>query len=429
MARKRFVTLSALTPAVLSALLMLVATRSGQAQTETVLYNFQGSNCQGPPDGQNPVSRLTFDSAGNLYGTTFFGGLYGFGAVYELSQNGAPSCGDTVLYSFTGGLDGGCLNNSGPICLSYVIFDSAGNLYGTTVSGGAYNGGVVFELSPHGGPTGVIWTETVLHSFGGPGDGIYPTNGLILDRTGNLYGVTHAEFYQRQTPGTVYELSPSGGTWTESIIYTLPNDYDTYAGLTMDGAGNIFGSTFQLVFKLSTNGKGGWSSTVVHTFTGSPKDGAGPDDAPVLDSAGNLYGTTESGGAKNLGTVYKLVPRKNGQWTERILYSFKGGTRDGSGPFGGVVLDAAGNIYGTTTSGGVKCGCGTIFELVAPVGKGSYKEKVLWSFQSLNGKDGANPYSSLIWDGTGKLYGTTLSGGSVCDGDGNGCGVVFKVTP
>ena len=199
----------------------------------------------------------------------------------------------------------------------------------------------------------------------------------------------------------------------------MPTPLTSDAGLAMDADGNIFGTTEKTVFELSPNGNGGWNSTVLHTFTGAPKDGQYAESTPVLDQAGNLYGTTEYGGAANQGTVYELSPG-NGTWTEYVLYSFKGGKKDDGGyPFGGIAFDASGNIYGTTLNGG-KYGGGTVYELVAPVGKGSYKEKVLWS---INGTDGSEPYDALILDSAGNLYGTTEGGGQY------GGGVVFEVTP
>ena len=387
----------ALILAVLSALL-LIAARPAQSQTEAVLYNFTGGS-----DGGDLNSRLTFDGAGNLYGTTYSGGL-GYGTVFELSPNGNGGWNETVLYSFTGGADGANPN------FSYVMFDSVGNLYGTAANGGANGYGVVFELSP----VGTSWTETVLYSFANDGDGANPEAGLIMDPAGNLYGTAHGS-------GVVFELSPSGGGWTEQVIYALPEfELGPSAGLTMDAAGNIFGVGLHAVFELSPNGSGGWNPTVIHTFTGTPHhDGTFAEGTPVLDQAGNLYGTTWEGGANNCGTVYKLSPG-NGKWTEEILYSFILNGKNGNFPWGGVVLDAAGNVYGTTLYGGKygevdAYGDGTVFELV-----GGYQEKVLWNF---NNTDGRYLFDSLILDSAGRLYGTTQYGGS------GGDGVVFEVNP
>jgi uncharacterized repeat protein (TIGR03803 family) len=373
-----------------------------------VLYNFcSQSNCS---DGEYSSAALVSDGAGNLYGTSD-GGSPGGGTVFELSPDGDGSWNETVLYNFCLAVVG-CTDGSGP---TNVILDRAGNLYGTTTDGGAYGYGAVFELSL----VGANWTEKVLHSFAAGGDGAYPSAGVIMDSAGNLYG-TNIE--------VVYELSPAGGDWTEQTIYNV----GSYAPLTIDSAGNIFGVTSgpsaHTVFELSPNGKGGWNPAILHTFCGIPKDGCSPKGPLVFDGAGNIYGTTTSGGVKNLGTVYKLSPvtegKNKGTWTEKILYTFQGG-KNAEYPEAGIVFDAAGNIYGTTEHGGkddaVYEGAGTIYELVAP----KYTEKVLWSFDVA---DGYQPVGSLILDGEGNLYGTTWVGGSSgsCP---DGCGVVFEVKP
>ena len=381
----------------LSAVLLLAA-RPTQGQTETVLYNFIGSS-----DGLHPSASLISDSAGNFYGTTLLGGQgcpgnqYGCGVVFEISPNGSGGWNQTVLQSFSGPPDA-----ANP-WLAPVIFDKVGNLYGTTEFGGTYNWGAVFKLSP----AGAGWAVSILYSFTGGADGGHPASALVMDEAGNLYGTT-SEYL---APGNVFELSPSGSGWTERVIYDAP----TAPGLTMDAAGNIYGATTSTVFELSPDGGGGWTPTVIHTFTGPPGDGSSPTYSPVVDQSGNLYGTTYTGGAANNGTVYKLSPA-NGAWTEEILYSFLGGA-DGAGPFGAaVVLDAAGNIYGTTSAGG-SANDGTVFELSA-LGNSSYQHTVLWSF---SGTDGINPYCTPILDSAGNLYGTASSGGS------SNAGVVFEV--
>ncbi|MGD0415528.1 MAG: choice-of-anchor tandem repeat GloVer-containing protein [Terriglobales bacterium] len=351
----------------------------------------------------HPITSLIPDGAGNFYGATELGGScpgwngYGCGVVYELSPNGSGGWNETVLHTFSGPPDA-----ANPI-FAPVVFDRAGNLYGTTGYGGSDNLGAVYELSP----AGASWTEAVLYSFGT--DWYYPTAGLIMDSAGNLYGTT--AWGGDGNCGTVFEMSPSGGGWTEQVIYS-PYCPAGSAGLIMDAAGNIFGAAASTVFELSPNGSGGWNPTVIHTFAGAPKDGYGAAGVPVLDHAGNLYGATYSGGTNNYGTVYKLSPitegKKKGQWEERILHSFSSG-KDGANPSAGVVLDAAGNIYGTTYYGG-KSGVGTVFELIAPAGTDKYyKEKVLWTF---NGSDGMLPYGNPILDSAGNLYGTANEGGS-----------------
>jgi uncharacterized repeat protein (TIGR03803 family) len=390
-----------LTMAVISGLL-LISPRKTQAQTENVLYNFTGG-----ADGAYPQSRLTPDDTGNFYGTTQRGGL-GYGTVFELSPNGTGGWNETVLYSFTGGADGSVPD------ISYVVFDKHHNLYGTTSYGGSnactYGCGVVFELSR----SGSSWTETVLYSFVGGLSGYYPAGGLIMDTAGNIYGALS----NGGADGAVFELSPSGGGWTEKVIYS-PTDLIYAGGLTMDASGNIFGATESTVFELSPNGTGGWNPTVIHTFTGAPKDGSYEVGTPVLDRAGSLYGTTYLGGTDDYGTVYELSPRKTGKWAERILHSFKGGTSDGSNPWAGIVFDTVGNIYGNTGAGGAY-GDGTVFELVATVGVGPYEEKVLLSF---DGTNGSQAIGSLILGSAGSLYGTTNVGGEY------GYGVAFKLIP
>jgi uncharacterized repeat protein (TIGR03803 family) len=405
--KRQLVTLSAFTLTVLLALLPIAA-RPVQAQTETVLFNFDGS------DGTGPNSGLTPDGKGNFYGTTIIGGAGSapYGTVFEISPNGSGGWNETVVYTFS-------FFYPDPVePLGGVIFDSAGNLYGTLSYEGQHGCGAVFELSP----VGTSWAETVLYSFADGMDGCGPSSSLIMDKAGNLYGTT--ESGGAGGGGTVFELSPSGGAWTERTIYAIPlsGNEGTVAGLTMGATGNIFGAGSQTVFELSPNSAGGWNPTALHTFTGAPGDGSDPTGTPVLDQAGNLYGTTNKGGAKNLGAVYEMSPGENGTWAERILHSFRGGD-DGNGPYAGVVLDATANIYGTTLTGGTNH-LGIIFELLMPPGAGSYKEKTLWSF---NGTDGTGSYGNLIFDRAGNLYGTTAEGGPAW-GVGTGYGVVFDLT-
>jgi len=387
----------AMTVAVLSALLLMAA-RPAQAQTESVLYNFTDS-----PDGANPESRLTFHG-GNLYGTTYSGGL-GSGTVFELSPNGSGGWTEAVLYNFCSALPS-CADGSNPT-YSHVIFDSLGNLYGTAYAGGANGYGVVFELSP----AGETWTETVLYNFANSPDGANPVNGLIADAVGNLYGTTYGGGTTGN--GTVFEMSPSGGGWTEKVIFNVNS---TYSGLTMDTHGNIFGTTYRSVYELAPNGKGGWRPTTIFTFTSAngPEDGSNPNGTPAVDGAGNIYGTTYGGGKNGNGTVYKLNSGVSG-WTLQILYVFG---NKGAHALGGVVLDSAGNVYGTTSEGG-KYTDGVVFEL-APNGTGGYTYQILHNF---DGEDGNDPYDSLIMDSAGYLYGTTYLGGS------SGDGAVFEVNP
>lgn len=395
-------------PAVLllMGLALAFVARQALGQTETVLHYFTGGS-----DGEFP-SGLTADGKGNFFGTTDSGGIDGgYGTVFELSPDGQGGWNETVIYRFTGGTDGAF-----PL-YSNVIFDSLGNLYGTTYEGGANNFGTVFKLSP----ATAGWMESVIYSFPSYAVGC-PLNGLVRDAAGNFYG-THACDYPGGSPGAVFELSRSGGGWTETEIYnvTLPSFSTT--GLAIDAAGNIYGVGSSAAFELSPNGSGGWTPTALHKF-GSYAQGHRPKGGPVLDQAGNLYGTASQGGTFGYGTVYKLTPRKKkGPWTIKVLYSFTGG-EDGGYPVWGLTFDAAGDIFGMTDLAG-DAHYPAVFELVAPVGEGSYQEKTLWTF---NHTDGWDPAGTLVLDNAGNLYGATNTGGLECP-SGFSCGLVFEITP
>jgi len=365
-----------------------------------VLYNFCSQpNCT---DGAYPMYNLTADSAGNFYGTTYGGGAWGYGTIFELSPNGNGGWNETVLYSFTGGADGS--RPWGP-----VIFDSAGNLYGPVAYGGAYGDGVVFELSP--GPTG--WTYTVLYTFTGGSDGKYPWNALVLDPTGNLYGVAAS--------GPIFKLSPAPGGWTEETVYT--GSYPV--GVTMDGDGNIFGNTASTVFELVPNGNGGWTPTVLYTFCVRKNDGCTLSGPPVFNG-GSIYGVTAYGGMWALGTAYALSPpaggKKKEEWTE-VHYSFTGQTRRGVGgaiPVGGVTSNTLG---GVTTAFGGKHNSGT----VTLMSLYPHRRRFAENFHSFFLPTGIEPLASLISDSAQNLYGTTELGGSGVDCGNQGCGVVFEL--
>ena len=476
----------ALTLAVISAPL-LIAARPAHAQTEVVLYNFCSQpNCA---DGENPVASLTPDGAGNFYGTTQLGGANMRGTVFELSPNGVGGYDESVLYSFCS--LSSCTDGNEPT--SNVIFDGAGNLYGTACSGGA-NGqgvasacsdssdgfGVVFELSPEpgggcsgGSNRGNGWCETVLHSFLSTPDGASPFSGVTWDTKGNLYGTTYGGGSGK---GTVYELSPNGsGGWSESMLYSFCAQPNCADGAYPDGQvqaanGALYATTENggthaagTVFGLSPQPRGGcpngsytgngWCEAILHTFAGHPKDGNYPTGTPALDGAGNLYGTTVYGGGGNCdadlgcGTVWKLTPSGE-DYTEQIIANFHSGPfivgccfslRLPDNPWGGVVLDSSGNVYGMAEYGGSSTycidnglksnqqGCGTLFELARrPKGTAYIVNEFLWVF-SLG--DGAHPVGNLILDG-GNFYGTTYNGGV---GEyclyADGCGVAFEFTP
>ncbi len=289
-----------------------------------------------------------------------------------------------------------------------------GNLYGVTMLGGAYNYGTVFELSP----AGAGWQETVLYNFPGGRYNSYPPNGVIMDSAGNLYGTT---FYLSNAgkagPGAVFELSPSGSGWTEKLIYGYPLGNDS--GLTMDAAGNIFGigsvGASSSVFELSPNGRGGWRDYLLYTF--SAAQGSGWINGTLaVDHAENLYGTAGFNGAYGHGRVFELSPTKEGEWRYRDLYNLTG-NKYFEGAFAGVVLDASENIYGTTVYGGPS-NQGTAFEL-SPAGDGKYTATII----DLSTVLGTSSYGSLLFGNAGQLYGTTAFGG--LSGEGNAFEVTF----
>ena len=418
---KQLVIVNALTLAVLSTLL-LIAAHPAQAQTETVLYNFCSQpNCS---DGGNPNSNLTPDGAGNYYGMTEAGGagaLYNqWGTVFEISPNGSGGWNETVLYSFTNGTQAPCAPSAScPSGISTLVFDSVGNLYGIAwdQQNGYPTNAILFELSPVGGS----WVETTAFTFTGS-DSIGATGGLVMDASGNIYGTNGTKYINNASTskhsGSIFELSPSGSGWTEQVLYTRSNVRNgiTSMGPTMDAAGNIYAVIASEVVKLSPNGDG-WTSTMIHGISGW----VGETSPPVVDNAGNIYGTFASATAKSCsqggcGRVYKLIPGA-ANWTYEVIHTF-GSTSDGIYPQGNLVLDAAGNIYGATQSGG-EYDDGTVFKLVHSK-TWKYTEQILCSF---NGTDGGYSVGGLTMDSEGNLYGTTLGGGS------SNMGVAFEVTP
>ena len=365
-----------------------LAAPSSQAQTYKLLHNFTG----GLQDGSGPYAGLVRDGAGNLYGTTVWGGAHGWGTVFKLDSSGA----ERVLYSFAN-------NPDGAKPYAGLLLDPAGNLFGTTEDGGSSYNGTVFKIDPTG-------AETVLHSFNGyPVDGSEPYAGLVRDPAGNLYGTTIWGGTSTAYYGTVFKVDPTG---TETMLHSFsrqgPDGYQPWGGLVLDTAGNLYGGTVSTIFKLDVNAQ----------FTVLFQGGSSAD--LVRDPAGNLYGTAYGGGDYGNGVVFKVDT--NGIRT--FLYSFRGGN-DGAGPEAGLVRDSAGNLYGTTFGGGGShacdswsSGCGTVFKL-DPTGR----ETVLHAF---TGPDGATPHSSLVLDSAGILYGTALFGGTACSFP-PGCGVAFKL--
>ena len=369
-------------------------------------------------DGAGLWSPVTLDNTGNLYGATSGGGKYGYGTVFELTPHPNGHWSETILHSFGNSYDpGGSEPNGG------LVQDASGNWYGTTWSGGDYAYGTVFELA--GGPGD--WSESVLYSFGAkPDDGGDPVAGTVMDGSGNLYGTAST---------TAYELSldPDTGSWSETILHRFGiktgDGAAPYAGLILDTSGNLYGTTESGGIGCAGEGCGtvyelehtanGWAETILHYFDNNDVDGYTPGNGALfMDSQGQLYGTTESGGSgTGSGTVFRLTPEADGHWKETILYSFN--SSGGSGPAGGVVMDNYGSLYGTATSGGAP-GCGVVYKL-APGPKDKWTYTVLHTFGY--GNDGCMPTANLILDSQGNLYGDTAIGGAY------GAGTVFELTP
>jgi uncharacterized repeat protein (TIGR03803 family) len=441
------------TPAILLAVVLVASSVSAAEWKEKVLYSFQGGN-----DGAVPAGGVVFDKAGNLYGATTYTSscttTFECGTVFELSpppRGGAWT--ETTLHVFQGHDhdDGGAPGGG-------VILDAAGNVYGTTAYGGsgpcmllgtAVGCGAVYEMIAPAQPKGT-WKEQILYNFQGDKDGQFPTGDLVFDKAGNLYGATDfgggfgscdAPFYQHC--GTIFELiapKTKGGKWTEKLLYSFKNGKDgatPNGGLVIDRNGTIYGTTYSggkqicpggqgpvgcgVVFKLIST-KGLWGEELVHSFTGS-KDGYRSSAGLVFDSVGNLYGTATAGGTSGEGVLFRLAPphKAGAPWTESLLHQFGAGT-DGVLP-GGLVFDSSGRLCGVARGG--KLPGGVVFRLTLQQGN-------RWTYALLynlgGSPDGAWPQAAPVFDGKGNIYGTTLEGGTGqnCQG---GCGTVFETLP
>lgn len=424
--RARMAALTAL--AILAAILTIVP--AGNAQTFTVLHNFTGGL-----DGANPHTGLTMDRAGNLYGTAQYGGSQdndchitnGCGAVFKLARGGSGWI-FTPLYQFQGFPSG---DGSQPF--GRVIIGRDGSLYGTTVVGGRSGQGcgvgcdTVFKLSPQ--PTTCKsflcgWQETLVYSFtGAPDDGASPQGEIAFDAAGNLYGATAGAGNSER--GTVFELTPSQGGWTETVFYNFQGGLDgshPLGGVALDQAGNLYGTTdvggegdSGTVFQLAYSGSG-WMLNSLHSF-GLGNDGIEPVAGVILDQSGNLYGATGNGTPNGDAVVFEMSPSNEG-WTYNILYTFV--QSYGGGPAANLVMDAAGNVYGTTIGAGETGNLfGNVFKLTPSNGGWIYTD--LHDFTG--GADGAAPYSSVVIDSNGNLYGTATVRGA------NNLGVVWEITP
>lgn len=326
--------------------------RSGSGWIFSPLYQFQGAG-----DAANPYSGVAVGPDGSLYGTTSLGGSFGLGTVYNLRPparavgNALGGWSERVLYAFSGALDGAYPG------LGTLVFDSSRNMYGTAEQGGvqctvdAGACGTMFELTPSGGG----WTESFFQFMGGA-DGGNPLSGVVLDAAGNLYGTTDIGNFDP----VAYELTPNGTGWNETPLYNLGPFSDPRGGVILDGAGGLYGTDVSgPVYQLSPSG-GSWSYSLLHSFSGS----SGPWNGVVPDASGNLYGTTCADGTHGKGSVFKLT-RSGDSWTETDVYDFTGGS-DGSCPIGGIARDSSGNLFGTTMGGGSGCGaagCGVVWEI------------------------------------------------------------------
>ena len=392
---------------------------SGNTLVESVLYSFARSG-----DGMSPTAGLAIDQAGNLYGSAPQGGTLGYGGVYKLTRDTQGNWNEAVIYSFKSVTDGW-----GPI--GGVVLDGAGNVYGTTAAGGntSCSCGTAFELSPNSSGT---YTKKTIHNFSGAaGSQLATLAAMVFDSHGNLYGTTPFGNgnINVSNAGTVYRLSPSSSGWTYNVLYGFPaSDGDEpLAGPTFDSAGNLYGTTATggssgvgTVYELLPGGNGVWTEKLLYIFR-SGNDGAYPRSNIVIDSSGNLFGTTESGGSgsnSGSGTVFELSPNGTG-WKETILHAFQSNGVDGTFPLVGLTRDASGNFFGTTNIGGTY-GFGTVFKMTLS-SSGTWSESVLYSFTG--GTDGSEPWAPITIDSAGNLYGSTVYGGA------HGTGAIFVLSP
>jgi len=409
--------------AIFIAMVVLAGSVFAVGQTERVVYRFHGGN-----DGADPDGGLISDQAGNFYGAVRGGGAHDYGAIFQMSppagQGGHWT--ESVIYNFTGGNDGG-------VPTGELIFDQAGNLYGMALLGGSTGGGTVFELTPRGG----TWTETAIYNFQSNDQ---PVPGVVFDKAGNLYGATAAGGGH----GSVFQLAPSqGGGWTETTIYSFGAAHKGRTplyGPAINRAGNLYGllqygstgasgGVYQL--KAPAQQGGAWTERVLYSFKGG-SDGGNPSGGLVFDQKGNLYGVSQQGGAFRHGTVFQLV-RQGSSWSKTLVYSFcsQHNCRDGFNPMAGLLTDNKGNLYGTTALGGA-VHYGTVFQLTPPAAQGDpWTQTVLHNFTNLGG-DGNGPATARLIRGKfGSLWGTTTRGGKT-EGECArtlGCGTVFNVVP
>ncbi|MGD0929662.1 MAG: choice-of-anchor tandem repeat GloVer-containing protein [Candidatus Korobacteraceae bacterium] len=404
--------------------LMAVLIPSAQAQTFSVIHNFFGGS-----DGASPQSGLTLDNRGNLYGTAVSGGNGGGGTVFKIVHQGSGWI-FLTLYSFDTRLA-----NNGIAPEAAVVIGSNGSLYGTTEIGGmngqgcdTYGCGLVYNLRPPARATASAlgqWTETVLYTFTGNPDGAHPEAAVVFDQAGKIYGTTLQGGSSNW--GTAYELLPANGGWTERVLYPFTNGNDggyLTGSLIFDLAGKLYGLANSggaygngTVFQLSPSGSS-WTESTLYAFPGQGQNGENPAGSLILDGLGNLYGGTSYGGSNYGGTAFELIPEPNGSWTYGVLYNFVFSGNTTPGPLCGLTRDTAGSLYGTTFGDGAY-GFGSVFKLT-PSDDG-------WVYTDLHdftgGNDGRYPAGSVVFDQAGNFYGTTTGGGAY------GYGVIWEITP
>jgi uncharacterized repeat protein (TIGR03803 family) len=410
---------------VTTALGLLLAQPAWAAATYTVLHNLNGTDAVGPWGG------VTLDAAGNVFGPAVEGGGsgcdgYGCGSVFELMPQGGGDWIFSVLWEFGSGMNGA-------VPYGGVILDSSNNLYGTTTTDGPHNGGTAFKLVLRKDG----WSLKTLYAFcskpGCPDQGTLAR--LAWGTKGELYGTTAGG---GTDGGQAFELLPTPKGWSDIRIHKFhystygnpaPGGSNPYAGLIVDAAGNLYGTTrgggkgYGVVFELTPAPGGGWTEAVLHRFDSFPNDGRIPGwGALFRDDSGSLYGTTSQGGRNicyaGCGTIFKLTEGDNGRWKETVLYNFRSGAT-GFSPNTGAVMDGSENLYGTTDYGGYG-DCGVIYKL-APQPTGKWAYTVLHTFG--HGDDGCMPEGNLAIDQNGNLYGGTVLGGAY------GAGVVFRLRP
>jgi len=392
-----------------SVFIIALSLATATASTTDVIFSFEENN------GEYADTDLDVDSAGNIFGTTVIGGSHGSGTVFQLSST-PTGWTQSVLYNFTGGADGGEPYKG-------VTVDRQGNLYGTAVTGGsgACEGGcgVVYRLTNSGG----TWKQRVIHSFTGGDDGSGPGARVTVDRSGNIYGMTPTGGLYGL--GTIYKIHRNAGTWDFQVIHTFTGGADGSsgsAGRMLFLNGRLYGAATTggnygagVVFELTPTPVGEWSFRTLYAFHGQP-DGSFPYGALLRAASGKFYGTTYYGGQNGIGSVYELTPRATGEWSEKVIYSFQSGS-DGNSPISNLVSDANGNLFGTTSEGGL--GSGVIFKLT-PNGS-QWTESIVHAFSG--SPDGGFSYNGMVVDTFGNFYGATVHGGE----DDDGC--VYKFTP